>query len=572
MKKLRASAILMIIAIIGITGFQGYWLKNNYDREKQSLELKTKVAFRQTILNLQASKLKLDKFTVRIDSAHVNRVIATSKKTEPVKIRRPLRQDESQVTLLNLIQEKMRDSIRLRSPGKKTLFINISNDSLRRVFIDSIQKKRGTVIITQSMDSSLPPPEIIRELHVNNAVPEHEEGMVTIDINAKKSRQHGTDTIRENRDSRVFETSLTTTPGTEDFLQERLPMPGGNAVLRLLYDVDSIALKDSVKVSEISTALASRFKEENIKVGFQVNRIDSTQPASADAVTIGIRNPQTFELSLQNTMRYMWGKLKLPILFSLFLVGITVASFVLLYRNLLRQRRLAEAKNEFISNITHELKTPIATVGVAIEALKNFNAIDDPKRTQEYLSISQNELQRLNLLVDKVLKLSMFEKKEVELKYEMTDLEDIVNEVVTSMRLQIEKFQGVVTVSREGDTQLRADRLHLLSVLFNLLDNALKYSHENPRVGIALKGEDDHVQLIVADKGIGIAEMYHEKIFDKFFRIPHGDTHNAKGYGLGLSYVAHVIRKHKGSIRVESQPGKGTTFIIKLPKAISKEA
>ena len=571
MKKLRASAILMIIAIVGITGFQGYWLKNNYDREKQSLELKTRVAFRQTILSLQASKLKLDSYTIRIDSAHVKRAVTTSKRREPIKITRPLRDDVSQVTLLNLLQEKMRDSIRVGSPEKKAFILNISNDSLRRVFIDSIQKKRGTVIITQSIDSSLRRPGIIRELHVDNAMREHEEGMVTLDIKAKKAKPYGIDTITEiNGDNRVFESSLPALPGNEDILEERRHVPGSNAVLRLLYDVDSIALKDSIRVNEITTALGSRLKNENIKIGFQVNRIDSTQAASADAVTIGIRNPQTFELSLQNTMSYMWSKLKLPILFSLFLVGITVASFILLYRNLLRQRRLAEAKNEFISNITHELKTPIATVGVAIEALKNFNAIDDPKRTQEYLSISQNELQRLNLLVDKVLKLSMFEKKEVELKYEMTDLEDIVNEVVTSMRLQIEKYHGEVTVSREGDTMLSADRLHLLSVLFNLLDNALKYSNENPRIKIAMKGESDNVQLIVSDKGIGIAEMYHEKIFDKFFRIPQGNTHNAKGYGLGLSYVAHVVRKHNGSIRVQSQPGEGTTFIINLPKAISK--
>src|SRR5207253_3567365 len=123
----------------------------------------------------------------------------------------------------------------------------------------------------------------------------------------------------------------------------------------------------------------------------------------------------------------------LPILFSVFLLGITILSFLLLYRTLLRQRKLADLKNEFISNITHELKTPIATVGVAIEALKNFNAIQDPERTREYLDISSNELQRLGLLVDKVLKLSMLEKKEIELKYETVDLQSVVAEVVTSM-------------------------------------------------------------------------------------------------------------------------------------------
>ena len=238
----------------------------------------------------------------------------------------------------------------------------------------------------------------------------------------------------------------------------------------------------------------------------------------------------------------------------------------MLYRNLLRQQRLAALKNEFISNITHELKTPIATVGVAIEALKNFNAIDDPKRTKEYLDISQNELQRLSLLVDKVLKLSMFEKKEVELKYETVDLKEVVEEVVGSLKLQFEKNNARVTVTNEGNLILLADRLHLLSVVFNLLDNAIKYSKENLSVQINLAERDNAIALTVTDNGIGIDAEYKEKIFEKFFRVPHGDTHNAKGYGLGLSYVARVIEQHKGTIAVETQPGIGTSFIITLPK------
>ena len=257
----------------------------------------------------------------------------------------------------------------------------------------------------------------------------------------------------------------------------------------------------------------------------------------------------------------------LPKLFSLFLVGVTVVSFLLLYRNLQRQRKLTEIKNEFISNITHELKTPIATVGVAIEALRNFNAINDPQRTKEYLDISQNELQRLSLLVDKVLKLSMFEKKEIELKYEMLDLKGVVDEVVSSMRLQIEKHHAIVSTTVEGDTHLQGDRLHLLSVVFNLLDNALKYGNGNIAIKFDLKEKGNEVELAVADNGIGISPEYKDKVFEKFFRVPLGNTHNTKGYGLGLSYVSHVVQRHKGKIEVESQPGLGSKFIITLPKA-----
>jgi two-component system phosphate regulon sensor histidine kinase PhoR len=253
-------------------------------------------------------------------------------------------------------------------------------------------------------------------------------------------------------------------------------------------------------------------------------------------------------------------------LFSIILLGITILSFVLLYRTLLKQKRLADLKNEFISNITHELKTPIATVGVAIEALKNFNAINDPQRTKEYLDISSNELQRLGLLVDKVLKLSVFEKQQLELKYEPVNLREIVDEVTASLKLQLEKNNARVSVTQNGDLNLQGDRLHLLSVVFNLLDNAIKYSNSDPSVQIELSGGEQNVELSIKDNGIGISSEYQSKVFEKFFRVPAGDTHNTKGYGLGLSYVAHVVQKHNGIISVDSQPGLGTRFTIILPK------
>jgi two-component system phosphate regulon sensor histidine kinase PhoR len=261
----------------------------------------------------------------------------------------------------------------------------------------------------------------------------------------------------------------------------------------------------------------------------------------------------------------MWSQ----ILVSLLLVGLTIFSFALLLRTLVQQRKLTQIKNDFISNITHELKTPIATVSVAIEALRNFDALYDPEKTKEYLAISSNELQRLSFLVDKVLKLSMFEKHQVELKEEIVDLCVLVKDVVNSMKLQFEKYKAQVNVQIQGYRfEVEADRLHITSVLFNLLDNALKYSKENPSIHIELKEENERILLRVTDNGIGIPAEYHKKIFEKFFRVPAGDTHNVKGYGLGLSYVAYVIQRHYGSIDVESQPGIGSRFIIKLPAAL----
>jgi two-component system phosphate regulon sensor histidine kinase PhoR len=160
----------------------------------------------------------------------------------------------------------------------------------------------------------------------------------------------------------------------------------------------------------------------------------------------------------------------------------------------------------------------------------------------------------------------MFEKKEVDLKYELLNMQDLVHEVTSSLRLQFEKHNADVSVQATEDTTFEGDRLHLVSVIFNLLDNALKYSHDNPRIRINMTGSASKIQLAISDNGIGIPEEYREKVFEKFFRVPTGNLHNAKGYGLGLSYVAQVVEKHHGTIKVETVEGGGSKFVITLPK------
>lgn len=569
--RLRGSAILMTIAILGITGFQIYWLKNNFDREKQTLDIKTSAAFRETVEQVQASKLRLERIMINVDSAMVTPAI-------PDNNFRPLRPAarriksgpprEKEITMLRLIQDKLRDSLIKDTSGKRPFFITVKKDSLGKTLRDSLIKLRGsvnTIRISQTFDS-LPGTEMIREMHVNKRPGSPSGtggGIVTVGYGRKPTGLKDTIVVKGR-------TSIERLPDIPLPAQPRGGWDGrhsdGNAVFQFLYNVDSVWVKDSATVKEITQAYDKRLNREEINIGFHVNRVDGLIKDTLHTVTIGFSTPIGFQLSLHNSFNYMFDKLKLPILFSLLLVGITIASFVLLYRNMLKQKRLAELKNEFISNITHELKTPIATVGVAIEALKSFNAMDDPKRTQEYLSISQNELQRLNLLVDKVLKLSMFEKKEIDLKYELINLKDVVDEVTASMRLQIEKYRASVTTNVEGDCTLQGDRLHLLSVVFNLLDNALKYGGDAPVIQISLEEKENSIEMTMADNGIGISPEYKDKVFEKFFRVPHGDTHNAKGYGLGLSYTAHVIKKHRGTIRLATEPGKGATFIITLPK------
>ncbi len=340
------------------------------------------------------------------------------------------------------------------------------------------------------------------------------------------------------------------------------------------------SLGESLKITELDSSYRQELKKAKVNIGFEIaaHKINGNPKTYIDSVDknelktrfeiVGLSNSLAYQANLNKTTAYLLGRITYPILISVLLITLTAASFIFLYRNLLAQRRLAVIKNDFISNITHELKTPIATVNVAIEALKNFNAAENPERTKEYLEISSSELQRLSLLVDKVLKFSLFENKEIDLKKENFDLKILTEEVIKTMQLQFQNRKALVNFHTSGANFLiEADKLHITSVIYNLLDNALKYSPESPEITISLTEQRNSVELKVQDNGIGIPAEYKEKIFEKFFRVPHGNMHNIKGYGLGLSYVHHVIEKHNGSIEFVSEEGKGSTFKVNLSKA-----
>ncbi|MEO6039646.1 MAG: ATP-binding protein, partial [Saprospiraceae bacterium] len=242
-------------------------------------------------------------------------------------------------------------------------------------------------------------------------------------------------------------------------------------------------------------------------------------------------------------------------------------AFLFIFQTLRRQQRLTEQKDDFVRNMTHELKTPIATVSVAVEALQNFEALQDRARTTEYLQIARLELARLSLLVDKVLRLSLFEQKAPVFQLERLDLKILVKNVLQSMQLQFDQAKALVDISSTGqDFSLRGDTLHLTSVVYNLVDNALKYSPLNPKITITLLQQEGNLSLQIADRGRGIPAAYQQKIFERFFRVPTGDVHDVKGHGLGLSYVAEVVKQHGGHIQVASKPGEGACFTVILPQ------
>jgi len=543
MNKLRWLRILIVLALLVVTGFQVYWLRDSYQRESKTLQVKTDVLFRETVRDLQDSLLEEKIIFTATDSA--------GHSFSPAK---PVQGTIRVMPARRAIPAKMAAVVSRKLS---------SDTSLQR-----LTSKAGAVITFHTTvtpgDSGFRRvihPDSLPVSAINEILVMKRQGIKDRIINRDSMRLRQ----RQRREDLLTYSGLERNDSTKKAVHagETMFMKDGGSTFMIRLD----SMENLVPLPLLTKRFSAQLQEQKLAVPFTAIYEPDQKPEPGESMQ---RMPfpfgNNYTLKLGNTTPYLIRQIALPILFSVLLVGLTFFSFLILYRSLRRQQKLAAIKNEFISNITHELKTPIATVGVAIEALQNFNAINDPQRTREYLSISQNELQRLSLLVDKVLKLSMFEKKEVELNPVQLDMRTIVDEVAASMRLQLEKYNAIVNIQSEGDTTLKGDRLHLLSVVFNLLDNALKYSRENLFITILVKGDEQYTVLRVADNGIGISPAYQQKVFEKFFRVPHGDTHNAKGYGLGLSYVWQVVEKHRGKIELESEPGKGSVFTITLPK------
>ena len=257
-------------------------------------------------------------------------------------------------------------------------------------------------------------------------------------------------------------------------------------------------------------------------------------------------------------------------LFSCLLLLSVSAAFYMIWKNMIRQRQLAELRNDLVSNMTHELKTPVSTIGVALEALSSFDAKNDPAKRKEYIDITRSEVSRLGLLIDKALNISLFENGKFTYDKQLINIQREAEWIKKTLQLQLESQQAQIETNYEGqDFTIYADQTHMVNVIHNLIENAIKYTSPPAKIQLNLEETPDTVIVTVADNGPGIAKEHLPRIFDKFFRVPQGNQHNVKGHGLGLSYVAEVIKQMGGQIDVSSTVGQGTTFRIEMPKVKS---
>ncbi|TND09549.1 MAG: histidine kinase [Bacteroidetes bacterium] len=261
-------------------------------------------------------------------------------------------------------------------------------------------------------------------------------------------------------------------------------------------------------------------------------------------------------------LQTMWVMLLLSGLFVLFIIF----AFYFTIVTILRQKKLSEIKNDFVSNMTHELKTPISTISLACEVLGDNSIDKTPERLNKYVRMIRDENKRLSVLVESVLQTAILEKGKFNLKPVTTDIHELITHAIGNIRLLVEKKEGTISVQLHAENPvIECDKTHVLNVIYNLLDNAIKYTPGKPEIRVETRNTGQGIEISVSDNGIGISKDNQKKIFDKLFRVPTGNVHDVKGFGLGLSYVKAIAEKHGGTVGVDSEPGKGSRFFVYLP-------
>lgn len=252
----------------------------------------------------------------------------------------------------------------------------------------------------------------------------------------------------------------------------------------------------------------------------------------------------------------------LSIIFTL----IIIVAYTSALNQLLRQKHISEIKTDFINNMTHEFKTPIATINLALDAIRNPKIIEDKEKVFRYLQMIRDENKRMHAQVENVLRISKLEKRELDITKEPTVIHEIIDDAIEHVNLILEDRKGtVVKHFNAARTTCLINEVHFTNVLVNILENAIKYSPDNPEIEIFTENVKDMILIKIKDNGLGMSKIAQKRVFEKFYREHTGDLHNVKGHGLGLAYVKRIVEDHNGQVYVESEKGKGSTFIIKIP-------
>jgi two-component system phosphate regulon sensor histidine kinase PhoR len=345
----------------------------------------------------------------------------------------------------------------------------------------------------------------------------------------------------------------------------------------------SLPIHKRLSNNELSITLKEEFLKRNIEIDFKygvyskdgyLTNLKSGYYTVDKANSIGYplfvddEGQSNFKVyvTFPNQKEHLLEDISNILLLSVFFIFIIIVAFSSSLYQLVRQKKISEIKTDFINNMTHEFKTPIATINLALDAIKNPKIIDDNEKVKRYVRMIREENKRMHGQVENVLRISKLEKNQLEISKVAIDMHDIVEEAISHVDLLVKDQNGVITTHLHSiQSEVLGNHLHLTNVIVNMLENALKYSDSTPNIEVFTESSSKFFIIKIKDDGIGMGKNAQKYAFNKFYREHKGNVHNVKGHGLGLAYVKEIIENHHGTVFVESEKGKGSTFTVKLP-------
>jgi len=341
--------------------------------------------------------------------------------------------------------------------------------------------------------------------------------------------------------------------------------------------------EEDISIDRVNEVLTKELKNRNIPIPFEIGIIKdshiSSKTEKADSVLLTKSNYRVnmfpndiFQKNIQLSVyfpdkeSFIYKTLNWLLLISLIFSVIVLVTFGVSIYFILRQKKISEMKSDFINNMTHEFKTPIATISVAADSISNQKVIENPDRIRYFIEMIKKENLRMNRQVEDILTIARLDKKEFEFKWEAINLHEVIENAMQSIVLQVDKKGGTITSDFQAINPVAtSDANHFANLIYNLLDNANKYSLNAPEIKISTRNTGKGVIITIEDKGIGMTKMVQSRIFERFYRQTSGNIHNVKGFGLGLSYVKAILEANRGNITVHSEPGKGSSFEVFIP-------
>ena len=387
--------------------------------------------------------------------------------------------------------------------------------------------------------------------------------------------------IRENQFNRDVNTALSNVAARVSEIN-KAPAPATNPVNQLSTNYFVVAVNDVVDAGLLEFLLVSEFEKKNIRADFEYGVYDCSDKCMVYGKFVSSKPDRKLanmtDLPTWDEEGYYFG-VQFPFLqanllsqmgiwgFSSAVLLVVVLFFIYTLLAILKQKRLSEVQKDFINNMTHEFKTPIATIAISSEVLKSPGISSEPDRLLKYATVIKNESHRLKQQVDRVLQMAQLDEKKIDLSLGPIDGHEWLTGIAQNCSLAMKVREGGIGLQLNAvQCRIKGDKLHLTNVVNNLIDNAVKYNNDPvPRIRLRTYNKKGRFCLEVEDNGIGIAPENHDRVFERFYRVPTGNVHNVKGFGLGLNYVKLIVEAHKGSISLDSTPGKGTTFKISLP-------